>query len=80
MGDAAYVGLPMGDLRPGQGANSFRFAVGEVLENPFSHVVTLRTPGREALLWELDGDRWQALAAPEVHAQLPPEKLLLLKG
>ncbi len=80
VGDAAYVGLPMGDLRPGQGANSFRFAVGEVLENPFSHVVTLRTPGREALLWELDGDRWQALAAPEVQAQLPPEKLLLLKG
>ena len=80
VGDAAYVGLPMGDLRPGEGENSFRLNVGEILENPFSQVVALRTPGREALLWEVDRDRWQALAAPALQVQLPPEKLLLLKA
>ena len=80
VGDAAYVGLPMGALRPGEGENSFRLNVGEILENPFSQVVALRTPGREALLWEVDRDRWQSLAAPALQVQLPPEKLLLLKA
>ena len=80
VGDAVYVGLPVGALCPGEGENSFRLNVGEVMENPFSYGVLFQTPGGEALLWEPDRDLWRAMAAPALQVQLPPEKLLLLKG
>ena len=81
VGDAAYVGIRMHDICPGEGSNSFLLPVQEVLENPFSCTVMLRTPGPRAgtLGWETDKDLLRENAAAMVRVQLPPEKLLLLR-
>ncbi len=82
VGDAAYVGIRMHDVRLGQGENSFPMAVRESVENPFSYTVMLRAAGQGAtdIGWETEKALWRRTAAASVQVELPPEKLLLLRG
>lgn len=78
-----YVGIRMHDLCPGEGENSVRCRVTEVIENPFSVVVMLRPVGAEraaAIGWETEKYIWAARQAEELTICLPREKLLMLEG
>ncbi len=80
VGDAAYVGVRMHDVRPGTGENAFRLAVEEVVENPFSYTVALRSPeGTASLFWETDKDLWRQIQAPSIEIYLPSDALLMLQ-
>ena len=81
VGDAAYVGIRMHDLRPEDGCNSFSCQVAEEIENPFSYTVMLKTAGAEtAIGWETDKETWQQLRGSFDRICLPPEAIILLKG
>ena len=82
VGDAKYIGIRMHDIRPGAGENSFRCAVTEEIENPFSYTLMLR-PVENAdsvpVGWETGKERWEALRAEALDICLPKEYLLLLR-
>ena len=81
VGDAAYAGIRMHDLRPEDGCNSFSCQVTEEIENPFSYTVMLKTAGAEtAIGWETDKETWQQLRGSFDRICLPPEAIILLKG
>ena len=81
VGDAAFVGIRMHDLQPGDGCNSFDCQVAEEVENPFSYTVMLKTAGSEtAIGWETDKETWQQLRGKFDRICLPPEAIILLKG
>lgn len=79
--DKQYAGIRMHDIVPGEGENSFRCQVEDVVENPFSVTVFLKTAGMckdQVLGWEMEKKEWESLRAEEVTVSLPPQKLLLL--
>ena len=81
-GDAAYIGIRMHDVLPGEGENAFRCRLTEEIENPFSYTLMLRpadSPDAAPVGWETDKAAWNALRAGEVRIRLPKESLLLLK-
>lgn len=79
--DLAYVGVRMHDIRPGDGVNSVRCKVEQVIENPFSLTVMLRpTDAAIPLAWETDRETWQKLQCSELSICIPENALLLLKG
>ncbi len=78
------VGVRMHSIRPGEGENTLRCRVAEVIENPFSFTVMLRPVNagqdKAAIGWEMEKAAWRALAAQEVTVHLPAEAILQLKG
>ena len=77
---APFVGIRPQDIRPDCGENTVRCRVAEVIENPFTVLVRLTTPGgTQDLWWELDKNRWAQNCAEEIDISLPPEKLLALR-
>ncbi len=78
------VGVRMHDIKPGEGENTIRCQVTEVIENPFSITVMLRPagagPGKTAIGWEMEKPVWQSLAAEEVTVHIPSDRILQLKG
>ena len=82
VGDAAYVGIRMHDVRPGAGPNAFCCRVVKEIENPFSFTVMLqREDAADAspVGWEMEKDVWNALRGETQEIHLPPESILLLK-
>lgn len=81
-----HVGIRMHDIIPGKeaaGANGFRCRVEEEIENPFSVTVMLRPLGEEnvcPLGMELSKEAWAVWRQEEIWAELPPEKIILLRG
>ena len=82
VGDAAYIGIRMHDVVPGEGENAFRCRLAEEIENPFSYTLMLRNadaPDALPVGWETDKAAWRALRAEELTIRLPKESLLLLR-
>ncbi len=82
VGDAAYIGIRMHDVLPGEGENAFRCRLAEEIENPFSYTLMLRNadaPDALPVGWETDKAAWRALRAEELTSRLPKESLLLLR-
>ena len=82
VGDAAYIGIRMHDVLPGEGENAFRCRLAEEIENPFSYTLMLRcadAPDALPVGWETDKAAWRALRAEELTIRLPKESLLLLR-
>ncbi len=79
--DAAYVGIRMHHIQPGQGENTLRCRVVEEIENPFSFTIMLEyLEGKAPIAWELDKDQWQKIKAEEVGIYIPSDAILLLKA
>lgn len=79
--DAAYVGIRMHHIQPGQGENTLRCRVVEEIENPFSFTIMLEyQEGKMPIAWELDKDQWQKIKAEEVEVHIPLDAVLLLKA
>ena len=78
------LGLRMHAVKPGEGENTFRCRVTEVVENPFSFTVMLRPCGAPdtstPIGWELEKSAWRAIAADELTVHFPSGELLQLKG
>ncbi len=83
VGEARFVGIRMHDVTYGPGANALDCHEAEIIENPFSFVVMLAPEGAEGktpIGWEMDKDTWKRLERERLTVNLPPEKLLLLRG
>lgn len=79
--DAAYVGIRMHHIQPGDGENTLRCRVVEEIENPFSFTIMLEyLEGKAPIAWELDKDQWKKLKAEEVDIHIPSDAILLLKA
>lgn len=81
LNEAACIGIRMHDIRHGEGVNSVRCRVVEVVENPFSYTIMLCPAGKENTVpigWETDKTTWNTLRGDEITINLPPEKLLPL--
>lgn len=79
---ATAVGIRMHDIRQGVGQNCYRCRVVDVVENPFTYTVFLKSiigSPRMSLGWELSKDIWRAIQADEITISIPPEAILLLK-
>lgn len=79
--DLQYAGIRMHDIIAGEGENSFRCRVMDVVENPFSTTVFLKAPemtGDQVLGWEMEKKEWESVRGEEVIISIPPEKILLL--
>lgn len=78
------LGIRMHAVKPGEGENSFRCRVAEVVENPFSFTVMLRPvdapEGAVPIGWEMEKQEWRRLQAEELTVHLPVDGLLQLKG
>ena len=80
VGDAAFVGIRMHDVSPGTGENAFCLVVEEVVENPFSYTVALKSPeGTASLFWDVDKALWRKIHAPTMEICLPSDALLMLQ-
>ena len=82
VGQAAYLGIRMHDIKAGSGENSFRCRVVEEIENPFSFTIMLQPLDAEGTIpvgWEMEKESWRTLRAEEVAIFLPKESLLLLE-
>lgn len=82
--DLAYVGIRAHFLAPHPGPNPIPCRVERVVEDVFSTVVMLSTPGgyegSARLRWELEKDAWAALGGPEaVTLSVSPGDIMLLK-
>jgi molybdate transport system ATP-binding protein len=82
--DLAYVGIRAHFLSPRPGPNPIPCRVERVVEDLFSTVVMLSTPGgyegSARLRWELEKDAWAALGGPEaVTLSVSPGNIMLLK-
>ena len=72
----------MHDIRQGVGQNSYRCRVVDVVENPFTYTVFLKSvigSPRMNLGWELNKDIWRTIQAEEITISIPQEAILLLK-
>ncbi len=82
--DTDALGIRMHAVRPGEGENTFRCRVAEVIENPFSFTVMLRplTAPENAVPigWEMEKPVWKQLRAEEITVHLPVDGILQLKG
>lgn len=79
---ATAVGIRMHDIRQGVGQNCYRCRVVDVVENPFTYTVFLKSiigNPRMSLGWELSKDIWRAIQEDEITISIPPEAILLLK-
>ncbi|MBQ2062944.1 MAG: sulfate/molybdate ABC transporter ATP-binding protein [Oscillospiraceae bacterium] len=76
------VGVRAHHLVPGEGAeNSIPCSVGRVIEDAFSTIVMLATPGGGLLRLEMDKARWAALRNPkELTVHVSPEQVMVLRG
>ncbi|MBR4502372.1 MAG: ATP-binding cassette domain-containing protein [Clostridia bacterium] len=78
------LGLRMHAICPGEGENTFRCRVCDVIENPFSFTVMLRpleAPDDSVPIgWETEKDLWRGMMAEEVTVHFPDSALLRLKG
>lgn len=80
VGNAGYVGIRMHDIRPGEGQNCFCLGVAEVIENPFSFTVMLRSAkSTEKLGCELDKELWREIQGDQIKIHLPPSTLCVLE-
>lgn len=82
VGDAQYVGIRMHSVSLGGEKNSFPCRVDEVIENPFSYTVMLRSenhPDGDRIGWETEKKVWQNSSAEVLRISLPPQDILLLK-
>ena len=74
----------MHHIRPGEGENTFRCRVEEIIENPFSITVMLKPldapPAAAAIGWEMEKAEWRALKAEELTVHFPVEGILQLRG
>ena len=79
-------GAPLPDLiiLPGEGENTFRCRVTEVIENPFDFTVMLRPlaapADAEPLGWEMEKPVWQRLRGDEVTVHIPADAILQLRS
>ena len=82
--DTDALGIRMHAVRPGEGENTFRCRVAEVIENPFSFTVMLRplaAPETAVPIgWEMEKPVWKQLRAEEITVHLPVDGILQLKG
>lgn len=79
--DAAYVGIRMHHIQPGEGENTLHCRVVEEIENPFSFTVLLECQeGKAPIAWELDKEQWQKFKGEEVEIHIPSDAILLLKA
>lgn len=82
--EAAFAGIRMHDIRlcgDAAGPNCFRCRVAEVIENPFSYTILLRTGrGQETIGMETDRQVWETLGQEEPIVCIPPESVLILKA
>ena len=82
--DTDAVGIRMHSIQPGEGENTFRCKVAEVIENPFSITVMLRpvmAPANAVPIgWEMEKSLWEQLKAEELTVHLPVNGILQLKG
>ena len=78
-----HVGIRLHDVCLGGGENSFFCRVVSVIENPFSYTVMLQpeeNTDTEPIGIELDKSIWEQNSADSLLVNLPPEKILCLKG
>lgn len=78
----AAVGIRMHYIEFGEGENSFRCKVEDVMENPFSYTLLLRMSERTdttPLLLDTSKEIWKEMEAEEVTISIPKEAILLLK-
>ena len=80
--EAAYAGIRMHGIEPGEGVNSFLFALAGETENPFSCTLMLRPEGtepRSLIGWETDKSIRASLPGDKIKLNLPPDAIILLK-
>ena len=73
-----HVGIRAHSLRPGPGAVSLPCTVDWVIDNVFSDIVMLRTPGPNLLRMELPKEEKPLVAGTPITVHAAPEELLLL--
>lgn len=73
-----HVGVRAHSLRPGPGAISLECTVDRVIDNVFSDIVMLRTPGPELLRMECDKNTPIPSVGAPVSVHVSPKELLLL--
>ena len=73
-----HVGVRAHSLRPGPGAISLPCTVDRVMDNVFSYIVMLRTPGPEPLRMECDKETPVPRVGDPVAVHISSEELLLL--
>ena len=71
-------------VEPGEGENTFRCKVADVIENPFSITAMLHPleapPEAAPIGWEMEKPLWQDMKAEELTVHIPIRNILLLKG
>jgi molybdate transport system ATP-binding protein len=82
--DIGYIGIRAHDValsgKPGaDDTNALPVTLLEAIDNLFSMALILRTPGQGTLHSEMDKAAWRALEGGPLYAQLPAERLLLLR-
>lgn len=73
-----HVGVRAHSLRPGSGAVSLPCTVDRVIDNVFSDIVMLHTPGPELLRMELPKEGKPLVVGTSITVHAAPEELLLL--
>ena len=79
---AAFIGIHMHALRPGEGENSVLCRVVEEIENPFSYIIMLCPEGSKDTTpvgWETDKATWESMRKETIQMCLPKEFLIPLK-
>ncbi len=81
VGDAQFVGIRAHDIQSGEGENTLRCRVAEVVENPFSATLLLRPLGEGAKgeLVYRTSKKHGALDAQTLTVHMPEHSLLVLK-
>ena len=81
-GEVTAVGIRMHDIRSGPGENSFRCAVVEQIENPFSYTLMLRPVGAATgspFGYTVSKEIWEQDKSSEVQIHIPRDSILLLR-
>lgn len=77
----AYAGVRAHDIRPGGGENELRCTVERRVEDLFSDIVMLKTPGGGMLRMEAPGGELSGLLpGTEISVSVAPENIMLLEG
>ena len=76
------VGVRAHHIVPGEGTeNNIPCTVSRVIEDVFSTIVMLKTPGGGQLRLELEKERWAGLGTPgELTVHVAPEQVMVLTG
>ena len=77
-GKLTHVGVRAHSLRLGPGPLSLDGTVDRIIDNVFSYIVMLRTPGLDLLRMECDKNTPVPSVGAPVTVHVPPEELLLL--